>query len=143
MITSPRKPKRAHRLSADSAGAPYRTMANALSSKKERRLGLQPGKTAPPRTDPEEWVKAYADDLFRHAVARVRHREIAEDLVQETFLSAWRSRNRFAGRSSEKTWLLGILRNKIADYYRSQSREVEFTDLDALVAFEAAEFHTT
>ncbi len=43
---------------------------------------------------------------------------MAEDLVQETFLAAWKARDRFRGLSSERTWLTGILRHKILDYLR-------------------------
>jgi RNA polymerase sigma-70 factor (ECF subfamily) len=93
------------------------------------------------QVDPEQWVRTYADELFRHALARVRQRQVAEDLVQETFLAAWIARDRFAGRSSEKTWLMRILRNKTVDHFRRQAREVSFADLDALEEFEASQFH--
>jgi RNA polymerase sigma-70 factor (ECF subfamily) len=49
--------------------------------------------------------------------------------VQETFLAALRAGN-FAGRSAEKSWLVGILKNKIFDHYRKAARETSFTDLD-------------
>jgi RNA polymerase sigma-70 factor (ECF subfamily) len=42
--------------------------------------------------------------------------------VQETLLAAIRTQDRFAGRSSERTWLTGILRHKILDHFRSQQR---------------------
>lgn len=51
---------------------------------------------------------------------RVNHRETAEDLVQETFISAVKARETFKGDSSEKTWLVAILKNKIIDYYRKK-----------------------
>jgi len=47
---------------------------------------------------------------------------LAEDLVQETLLAAVRSREKFGGRSSERSWLVGILKNKIVDYYRKLDR---------------------
>lgn len=68
--------------------------------------------------EPDLWVTNYADYLYRYAHSRVNDKAVAEDLVQETFLSAWKARERFEGRSSEKTWLSSILRNKIIDYYR-------------------------
>ena len=40
----------------------------------------------------------------------------AEDLIQETFLAAFKSRDRFKGESSELTWMTGILRNKIFEF---------------------------
>lgn len=71
-----------------------------------------------PKTDARKWVDDYGDALFRFAVARVKNQSIAEDLVQEAFLAALQSRDRFKGQSSEKTWLMAILKHKILDYYR-------------------------
>jgi RNA polymerase sigma-70 factor (ECF subfamily) len=76
-----------------------------------------------PITNPESWVAEHGDLLFRHALRRVQRRDVAEDLVQETFLAALHSREGFQARSSEKTWLLGILRHKIVDHIRKASRE--------------------
>lgn len=77
---------------------------------------------------PEKWVDNYADYLFSFAVYRINQQEIAEDLVQETFLSAWKAINEFKGLASEKTWLTGILKNKIIDYYRKQARTKKVLD---------------
>lgn len=52
--------------------------------------------------------------------------------MQDTFLAALRSREKFAGRSSERSWLCGILKNKIGDHYRKLGRETSFTDLEFL-----------
>jgi DNA-directed RNA polymerase specialized sigma24 family protein len=60
------------------------------------------------------------------------HSEVAQDLVQEAFLAALRSSEKFAGRSSERSWLCGILKNKIVDYYRKLGRETSFTDMESL-----------
>ncbi len=79
---------------------------------------------------PETWVDAYGDQLFRYALRRVQNRQIAEDLVQETFLSALDGRARFEGRSSERTWLLGILKHKIVDHIRKTTRNGPVTDGD-------------
>ncbi|HEY5909258.1 MAG TPA: sigma-70 family RNA polymerase sigma factor [Verrucomicrobiae bacterium] len=78
--------------------------------------------------DPERWLDEYGDVLFSFAMVRVRERSTAQDLVQETFLAALKARGSFAGRSTERAWLFGILRNKLADYYRLQSREVPLED---------------
>ncbi len=86
-----------------------------------------------PATDPERWLGEYGDLLFRYAVARVGDISIAEDLVQETLLAAWRGRGRFTGQSAESTWLVGILKHKIADHFRKQpplSLEDSGLDLD-------------
>jgi len=77
----------------------------------------------PASSNPSEWVDRYGDYLFRYAMLRVRDRSAAEDMVQETFLAALNSRGSFSGGSSEATWLVGILKHKIADHYRHQARE--------------------
>jgi RNA polymerase sigma-70 factor (ECF subfamily) len=64
------------------------------------------------------WVEQYGDALYRYARARLAGRELAEDLVQETFLAALQSLDRFQHRSSLRTWLFSILRHKIVDHYR-------------------------
>lgn len=68
--------------------------------------------------NPETWVDRHGDALYRYAMLRVRSPEAVADIVQETFLHALRSREGFAGRSTERTWLIGILRHKILDHYR-------------------------
>lgn len=70
-----------------------------------------------------DWVDAHADYLFNFAVGQVRDANIAEDLVQETFLAAVKSSAAFSGQSSERTWLVGILRHKIYDHLRKTCRE--------------------
>jgi RNA polymerase sigma-70 factor (ECF subfamily) len=72
--------------------------------------------------DVSRWVDAYGDALFRYALARVRDRPTAEDLVQETFLSAWKGRDAFRHECAFSTWLAGILRRKIIDHFRRERR---------------------
>jgi len=74
-------------------------------------------------TDPEAWVDRYGDGLYRYALLRLRSPDLAADVVQETFLEALRGRGSFAGRSSEWTWLVGILRHKVVDQLRRARRE--------------------
>jgi len=94
------------------------------------------------KLDPERWVAEYGDVLFGFVAARVRDRAVAQDLVQETFLAAIKSGERFAGRSSERSWLFGILRNKLADYYRRQGREIPMSDLQPPFPEEQGAFGT-
>ncbi len=82
--------------------------------------------------NPERWVDEHGDYLYRYALVRVRTAEVAQDLVQEAFLAALKAHQNFAGRSSERTWLFGILKNKIVDYYRKLGRETSFTDMEFL-----------
>lgn len=92
--------------------------------------------SAPPaptsHADPERWVDEHGDCLYRYALTRVRRPEVAEDLVQETLLVAVRTHERFGGRSTERSWLVGILNNKICDHFRKLGRETNFTDLESL-----------
>ena len=81
-------------------------------------------------TEPSTWVDAYGDRLFRYAVSRVRDEGSAEDLIQDTFLAAFKSRDRFKGESSELTWMTGILRNKIFEFYRRQAKDVPLRTSD-------------
>lgn len=67
------------------------------------------------------WVREYSDMLFSHAVLRGFDHDSARDLVQETFVSAWKGMEAFEGRASVKNWLFVILKNKITDYYRKAS----------------------
>ncbi len=80
-------------------------------------------------TDPQKWVDLHGDALLRFALVRLRGRELAEEIVQETFLAAFKSRDRYAGRASERTWLTQILRNKISDHYRKRHREIPASDI--------------
>lgn len=73
--------------------------------------------------DASHWVAEYGDYLFNFAVGQVRDTTTAEDLVQETFLGALKSKGNFGGKSTERTWLVGILRHKIYDHLRRTCRE--------------------
>lgn len=72
-----------------------------------------------------QWLDAYGDYLYRYALLRVRDESVAEDLVQETLLAAWRGYASFAGRGAERTWLTGILKHKIIDHFRRSVRETQ------------------
>ena len=91
------------------------------SSKKE-----EPNTTI---SDPAGWVERHGDYLFRYALMRVRNRDLAENLVQETFLAALSSKSSFGGRSAERTWMIGILKHKVIDHYRKGFRERPVSEL--------------
>jgi RNA polymerase sigma-70 factor (ECF subfamily) len=84
------------------------------------------------KSDPVAWVERYGDYLYRYAFIRIRDASAAEDLVQETFLSALHARESFQGRSSEKTWLTAILKHKLVDHLRKQAREKPMEQGDLL-----------
>lgn len=101
------------------AGPAASTLANAMESKTAE------------ASDPASWVDRYGDELFRYALFRVRNAEGAEEIVQETFLAALKGRDSFSGRSTEKTWLFGILKHKIIDAFRRSGRERPASTLEA------------
>lgn len=74
---------------------------------------------------PTKWVELYGDYLYNYAISRVNNQQVALDLVQDTFLGALSAIESFEGRSSEKTWLISILKRKIIDHYRKSSRSKE------------------
>lgn len=81
-------------------------------------------------TTPEKWVELYGDYLFNYAISRVNDKDQAYDIVQDTFLAALKAQKNFEGRSTEKTWLISILKRKIIDLYRKNSRNKEHKLLD-------------
>ncbi len=86
---------------------------------------------------PEVWLDEHGDALYRYARFRLNDSAVAEDLVQETLLAALQAQDSFAGRSTERTWLIGILKNKLIDHLRKAGREITIDvesddDLDAL-----------
>lgn len=79
-------------------------------------------------SDPSEWLDKYGDALYRYALLRLRDAMLAEDLVQETLLAAMQASSRYTGASTEKTWLIGILKHKLIDHLRKSRREAPFGD---------------
>lgn len=71
----------------------------------------------------EDWVHAHGDYLYGWAYHKTGSMETAEDLVQDVFLAAVKNFNRFKQESTPKTWLLGILNNKIIDHYRKSAKK--------------------
>lgn len=87
-------------------------------------------KSASVSIDPTVWVDRHGDSLFRFAFMRLRDETLAEDLVQEALLSAIQSLDKFAGGASERTWLTSILKHKIIDHFRKNSKQIQLTDED-------------
>ncbi|HVM88815.1 MAG TPA: sigma-70 family RNA polymerase sigma factor [Puia sp.] len=84
------------------------------------------------QAEPQNWLELYGDLLFQYALPRVNDSMVAEDLVQETFLSALKALSGYKGEASEKNWLFSILKNKIIDHYRKKAREREMNDFPDL-----------
>lgn len=71
--------------------------------------------------NPDLWVKEHSDYLYNYAFYKVSDAEVAQDLVQDTFMAGLKGKDSFKGNSSERTWLVSILKRKIIDYYRKAS----------------------
>lgn len=84
---------------------------------------MSPEEQTESRCDPTRWVDLHGDVLYRFALARLGDPEQAEDTVQEALLAGLAGQDRFEGGSSERTWLVGILKHKIVDRLRRRARE--------------------
>jgi len=82
-------------------------------------------------------ARQYADDLFRFAVWLCGDHALANDLVQETFVRAWKALDSLKDAGAAKSWLITILRR---EYARTFERKVPpITDIDNVVVAEASE----
>jgi RNA polymerase sigma-70 factor, ECF subfamily len=75
-------------------------------------------------------VRSYSSDLFRYAVWLGGDEALAHDLVQETFLRAWRSLDHLREPGAAKAWLITILRRERARLY--ERKTPQFVDVDDL-----------
>ena len=75
--------------------------------------------------EPHQWVNRYANALYSYTVVRVNDVGTAEDIVQDTFLNAWKARDSYNGEASEKNWLYTICRNRIIDHHRKNSKRAD------------------
>ena len=98
-----------------------------------------------PELAPHLWLDRYGDELYRYALARVPTADAAEELVQETLLSALTAAANFRGEASERTWLFVILKRKLIDFYRRQARHTQVSldddDPNDATFFEATNGH--
>ena len=84
-----------------------------------------------------ELAEAYSTDLYRYAMWLCGNDALAKDLVQETFLRAWRALQNLKDNAAAKSWLITILRR---EYARTFERKVpKFTDLEKVVIVDSDE----
>jgi len=81
-----------------------------------------------------EIVTAYRDDLQRFGYWLTRDRDVAQDLVQETFLRAWRSIDRLHSVEAAKSWLITILRRENARRFERIQPQYSDVPTEALPA---------
>ena len=72
-------------------------------------------------------LESHRRALFKFAMAQLRDETHAEDCVQETLSAAIQNAERYAGGSTVRTWLIGILKHKILDHFRRARREQTLT----------------
>lgn len=77
-----------------------------------------------------ELVNQYTSSLYTRAHYLLSNIEDAEDIVQDVFISAYESYDKYNGSSNTKTWLMSILKNKVADYYRKKYKHITPISLD-------------
>ena len=90
-----------------------------------------------PTTEPTQWDFStgelpYRDQLYKSALRMTRSAEDAEDLIQETFLKAFKYYGRFAEGTNLKAWLFKIMKNTFINTYRKrklQPTKVDFDDV--------------
>ena len=68
-------------------------------------------------------LETHRQAMLKFAMLQLRNESHAEDCVQDALAAAIQSAERFAGESSVRTWLIGILKHKILDHFRKASRE--------------------
>lgn len=75
-------------------------------------------------TSPVNWAAKYYRYLFSFSMSRVKDKQKAEDMVQDTFVKALTKKAQFQGSSSERTWLTAILKNNIYDAQRRGAKVI-------------------
>src|SRR2546428_12768239 len=87
-------------------------------------------------SDPfESEALSFLDALYRTALRMTRSEADAEDLVQETYIRAFRFRQQFTPGTNLKAWLFRILTNTFINSYRRRQAQPEFTELDDVDEF--------
>jgi RNA polymerase sigma-70 factor (ECF subfamily) len=88
----------------------------------------------------DEVVELWGSAMLRLALARVKSRAVAEEVVQEAWLTVLRNLDRFEERSAVRTWVLGIVCNLARARARTERRAVPLPPGDAGPVLEAARF---
>ena len=81
----------------------------------------------------ESMVKALSPDIYRYAFSLAHNRAVAEDLVQETFMRAWRALDSLRDESKAKSWLMTTVRREHARLFERIQPRFDDVDLDQLV----------
>ena len=107
-----------HRLEQQALGQPQ-----TVSLQADEDLVLVQAVLRRDRKATAEFVSRYSGHIYSYVRSRLAPRyEQVEDLVQEIFLSAWKSLRRYRASGSLHAWVMGIARHKVEDYYRERLR---------------------
>ena len=119
--------------------APIPTERAVLTESPSDERRLIAGVLAKERKATAEFVNCCSDWVYPF----IRHRlvprpEVVEDVMQEVLLAAWQALPTFRGDAGLRSWILGIARHKVDDYYRKRIREEGIDDDDDSIAEPAA-----
>ncbi len=78
-----------------------------------------------PSSNMDEIYRRHAKSVYAFLLAKTADSMLAEELTQETFYQAVKSIGSFKGESSVPTWLIGIAKNVLREYFRKQKRQAE------------------
>jgi RNA polymerase sigma-70 factor (ECF subfamily) len=84
-------------------------------------------------------ISEHGDALYRTAYRLIGDAHAAEDVVQETFRSVWKSRERYEPERGDRAWLMSILRRRAVDRWRRRDsgERIGGDELDALAVHDA------
>ena len=91
---------------------------------------LVSGVLAKDRKVTAEFVSHCADWIYPFVRHRLPRAELVEDLIQEIVFAAWQALPSFRGEANLRSWVMGIARHKLEDYYRRRIRELERSEED-------------
>jgi RNA polymerase sigma-70 factor (ECF subfamily) len=80
----------------------------------------------------------FADKIYRFIYFRVGHKEVAEDVLSDTFVKSWQKINQVNSPEALSAWLYQIAKNNIIDYYRLKKETVDLADVEDLLEDEAS-----
>lgn len=72
----------------------------------------------------------FAEKIYRFIYFRVGHKEIAEDIVSDTFIKGWQKIHQITSPAALSAWLYQIAKNNIIDYYRIKKDTVDLADVE-------------
>ena len=80
--------------------------------------------------DIKRLYEMYSKDIYKYIYSITLNKEIAQDIVQNTFLEAIKSINTFNGNSTVKTWLIGIAKYEYYAYLRKNPKSVSLDEIE-------------